>query len=51
MVKLRREVFEGNDPRHLVSGVSEHMLLGHIANEFLNLRVDKELSENSKLLY
>jgi len=51
VVKLRREVFEGNDPRHLVTGVSEHMLLGNIANEFLNLRVDKELSENSKLLY
>lgn len=48
---LRRAVFEGNDPRHLVGGSSEHALLGNIANEFLTLRVDKELSEKSKALY
>ena len=51
VIKLRRAVFEGNDPRHLGGDVSEHVLLGHIANEFLTLRVDKELSENSKALY
>ncbi|MFT6905867.1 MAG: integrase [Oleiphilaceae bacterium] len=48
---LRRAVFDGNDPRHLVGGSSEHALLGNIANEFLTLRVDKELSEKSRALY
>ncbi len=54
VIKLRRAVFEGNDPRHLVSRVSEYTLLGNIASGFLALRVDrvdKELSEKSKALY
>lgn len=51
VIKLRRAVFEGNDPRHLIGAVSEYALLGNIANEFLTLRVDKELSEKSKALY
>jgi hypothetical protein len=40
-----------NDQRHLVGGGSEHALLGNIANEFLTLRVDKELSEKTKPPY
>ncbi|MFT4837511.1 MAG: hypothetical protein ACI9IJ_002441 [Psychromonas sp.] len=48
---LRRAVFDGNDPRHLVGTGSDHALLGNIANEFLTLRVDKELSEKTKALY
>ena len=51
VIKLRRAVFEGNDPRHLVNESHEQSLLGHIANEFLTLRVDKELSEKSQALY
>ena len=51
VVKLRRAVSEGNDPRHLLNDSTEHTLLGNVANEFLTLRVDKELSKNSKALY
>jgi hypothetical protein len=51
VIKLRRAMFEGNDPRHFVGAVSEHALLGNIANEFLALHVDKELSDKTKALY
>lgn len=44
-------LFEGNDPCHLVGATSAHALLGNIANQFLKLRVDKELSKASKVLY
>ena len=51
VIKLRRAVFDGDDPRHLLNGSSEHLLLGHIAQESLTLRVDKELREASQALY
>ena len=51
VIKLRRAVFDGCDPRHLIGGASEDVLLGNIAKEFLLLRVDKELSDKTKALY
>ena len=51
VTKLRRAVFDGEDPRHLFSPTSEHELLGNIAQEFLTLRVDPELSAASIALY
>jgi len=51
VIKLRRAVFDGQDPRHLLGQGAEHELLGSIAQEFLALRVDKDLSEASKALY
>lgn len=51
VIKLRRAVFDGQDPRHLLGQGAEHELLGSIAQEFLTLRADKELSDASKALY
>ncbi|PKF60652.1 integrase [Psychromonas sp. psych-6C06] len=51
VIKLRRAVFDGDDPRHILKGGAEHELLGNIAQEFLTLRVDKELSKKSQALY
>ena len=51
VIKLRRAVFNGDDPRHLLGNGSDQELLGNIAQEFLTLRVDKELSKTSQALY
>ena len=51
VIKLRRSVFEGVDPRHLIEKHTEQSLLGSIATEFLEVRVNKELSKNSITLY
>lgn len=51
VIKLRRAVFEGDDPRHLLGNTSENELLGNITQEFLTIRVDKELSKSSQALY
>ncbi len=41
VIKLRRVVFDGEDLRHLLGNGTEHELLGHIAQEFLTLCIDK----------
>ncbi|WP_017221390.1 tyrosine-type recombinase/integrase [Moritella dasanensis] len=51
VIKLRRAVFDGDDPRYLGEVYTEQSLFGNIAKEYLSLRVDKDLSPKSQTLY
>jgi len=51
VIKLRRAVFDGDDPRYLGEVYTEQSLFDNIAQEYLSLRVDKDLSPKSQTLY
>jgi len=48
VIKLRMAIFDGNDPRYLGEVYTEQSLFDNIAQEYLSLRVDKDLSPNHK---
>lgn len=51
VLKLRRLVFLGDDPRHTLKAFSNGSLLGHIVKQFLEIKASAELSEKTQALY